>query len=695
LCKSGRAANRNGAIPAILFIAFALRWWPKENRGDDMMVKSVFCRLVVPLIAFSICLGFPSVAGGVSARWAYEDAYDNVNGGDWYRDSDNETATLAWGESYVMMSIAALYRATGDPVYLDRLAWHVDGVLANRDDARGVTDYRGVSGACWQNQHYQPANEPYCYVVHTGMLTWPMVEYARLVYAQGLESEVAPDGETYGAKAGRYVVAAEQSVAYHDDQWSASGYYFFRSDAAFLSFPGTDLPLNQSNALGRTLLALYELTSTPAYLDKATALAIRFRNQCTTAADGALLWNYWGGTYSGDGEDISHAALNVGFAVMAQQHGVGFSSADVDAMAATFTERIYVDDATFSDHVGGGAVNGSSYRPQVGRWVVLTPRRSTVYTAVRDLYERDYAASGVGSGSLLYGWALLAEFELPLCVHFFYSVDWDDQGPHREATAYGANLLTEPPALTSGCMIPLQVDVPRQTVTAQWDGSSYHRVAEWQPTSGFVLRRFGYETAWPFVYSQNGVLFQFEDTFVAGDGILVMEPGPFVTPTIDSNPPTTLEVGQTLAYAATGSGDAPLWWSLDVFPPGARVDAATGAVTWTTVEPGAVNFVLRLENDWGTDEPRFWVNVTDPPGPDAGPDDGGSPDSAVVGDADAPGDDAASELDATPDADTSEPDAAGGGCNCQSGGGRSNGPTPPWAILPLLLLGWWVRRRKV
>jgi len=641
--------------------------------------------LLLPLLT-GLCLS--ATAGAVSARWDYEDAYDNVNGGDWYRDANNETATLAWGESYVMMSIAALYRVTGDPLYLERLAWHADGVLDNRDDARGVTDYRGVSGACWQNQHYQPANEPYCYVVHTGMLTWPLVEFARLVAADGLELEVAPDGETFGAKAARYVVAAEESVAFHDDQWNASGYYFFRSDATFMANAGVDLPLNQSNALGRTLFGLFDLTGTQAYLDKAAALATRFRSQCTTGADGALLWNYWGGAYAGNGEDISHAALNVSFAVMAQEHGAGFSVADVAALAATFTERIYVDDATFSDHVGGGTVNTSSYRPQAARWLVLTPQRTSVYTAVRDLYERDYPAAGVGSGSLLYGWGLLAEYEPRLCAHFFYSVDWDDQGPHREATAYGANILTEPPDLAAPCMMPLQVDVPRQTGAAQWDGNSYHRAAEWQPTAGFVLRRLGYETNWPYVYWQSGVLFQFEDTFVAGDGIRVMEPTAPDPPSIDSSPPTTVELGQSLAYAATGTGAAPWWWSLATLQLGARVDAATGLVTWTPTQTGAVDFVLRLENDWGADEQTFWVTVTDPVGADAGVTDGGASDGAA--DTGAPADDAGSGGDGAPDADATDLDPATGGCQCQAGAAP-----PPWALLILGLLGWlgWLRRR--
>lgn len=634
-------------------------------------------------VALAVLGGAAATAGGVSARWAFEDAYDNVNQGDWYRDDNNETATLAWGESYVMMSLAALYRTTGDPEYLDRLAWHIDGVLANRDDARGVSDYRGVSGACWQNHHYQPADEPYCYVVHTGMLTWPMAEWVQWVQADGLELERAPDGELYGDKATRFLTAVEQSVAYHDDQWNGAGYYIFRSDATFLTHAGSDLPLNQSNALGRTLLVLYEITGTQAYLDKATALANRFRAQCTTAGDGALLWNYWGGSYASPGEDISHAALNVGFAVMAQRAGVGFSAADLDAMATTFVQRVYVDDATFSNAVGGGAVNSSSYRPQAGRWVVLTPQRTTVYTAVRDLYEADYPASGIGSGSLLYGWALLAEHEPRLCAHFFYSVDWDDQGPHQEATAYGANLLTTPLALTEPCVIPLGVDIPRQTVGAQWDGNDYHRVAEWQPTSGFVLRRLGFEPRWPFVYWQNGVLFEFEDSFVAGDGVLVMEPAPGTPPIITTNAPPSVELGDSYVYAAAGTGDTPHWWSLSLFPVGARVDAATGAVSWTPTAIGPADFALRLENEWGDTEQGFTVEVTGPPGPDAGPD------ASVVADA---GPDATSGPDGALadggiDAGGGD-DPASGGCSCQH-----TSPSPLPGIWLLLVLVWWIRRR--
>ncbi len=551
---------------------------------------------------------------GASARWAFEDAFDNVDGGDWYRDSDNESATLAWGESYVMMALAAMFRATGDPAYLDRLAWHADGVLARRDDARGVTDYRGVSGACWRNLSYQPADEPYCYVVHSGMIGYPIVEFARLVAEAGLEDERGADGIPFGDKAAAYVAALEQTVAYHDDQWDEAGTYLFRSDATFLGYPGVDLPLNQSNAMGRLLLALADVTGDAAYRDRAAALARRFADQLASDAGGAYLWNYWGGAYSSPGEDISHAAINVDFALMAARRGVVFDDADLAAFAATFVDGVYQDDETFSDCVGGGGTNGGSYRPQAGRWLRLTPERNAVYTAVRQLYEADYPASSISSGSTLLAWAYLAEFEPVWCDHFFYQADWDDPDPHgggdwNQATAYGANVLTVPPDLDERCMIPLPVDAPRATTVQQYDGAAYHDVARWSATGGEVTRLVPYEPRWPHVYWNDGVLFQFVDAFVAGDGIRVQESPGFDPPHIDSPPPQEALVGEPLSFTATGSGAEPRWWSLTTFPTGARIDPASGQLSWTPEVAGEHAFVVELRNDAGADELAFTVDV--------------------------------------------------------------------------------------
>jgi hypothetical protein len=637
-------------------------------------------------------------SGGVGARWSYEDAYVTVAGGDWYIGENNEAATLAWGESYVMMSLVAMYRATRHRMYLDRLAEHVDALLAQRDDVRGVSDYRGVSGACWRNTSYQDGGEPYCYTVHSGMLIHPLVEFVRLVQGEPWEDEPAYDGESFADKAAAYLQAAEETVAFHEDQWNAAGYYVARPDAVFLSFAGQDLPLNQSNAMGRALVSLMHVTGDPAYEDKASALAQRLRDQMTTAPDGAYLWNYWGGPLAGNGEDVSHAAINVDFAADAAAAGLVFGDADLEGLAATFLQRVYVDDATFSDNVGGGSTNGAGYRPQVARWLDLSRRRTAVYTAVRDLYEADYPPASVGSGSILLGWALLAEHEPRHCAPFFYSVDWEDQGDVREATAYGANILAVPPVLREPCIVPTTVSAPRAVEVQQWDGEAYHRVASWRATGGTAERFVPYEPRWPFAYWKDGVLFQFDDAFVAGNGVVVAEHPGLATPQITSAPPRTAAIGEALAYDAEGTGDGAWWWALPIAPPSAAIDPATGMITWTPDAAGSWDFEVRLQTDVGEAVQAFVVQVQgqgsestgEAPGADDTVGGAGSADDTASGAT-------AAATDATAGAAT-DGDGAGGatagrgdgesGCACTQRGG----PVPMAWALGLLALARTRRR---
>lgn len=555
-------------------------------------------------------LAAPLLAGvlAVSARWSFEDAYDNVDGGAWYLGQDNESATLAWGESYVMSGLAAMFRATGHPMYLERLALHIDGVLAVRDDARGVADYRGVSGACWRNTSYQDGE--YCYAVHTGMLVVPMLEFVAAIRAEPrFGARLAADGETLASKADAYLAAAQESVAFHDFEWNPAGYYVFADDASFLEHAGVDQPLNQSNALGRAHVLLAELAPGGPDLERATALALRMSSMITEAGDGAYLWNYWGGPLSGDGEDVSHAAINVDFAAMCAAHGIVFDDADVRGFAATFMERVYVDDGTFADRVAGGSTNDPSYRPQVGRWLGLAPARPAIYTAVRDLYDADYPASSVGSGSLLLAWGLLAEHEPKVCAPYFYTVDWQDDGDVREATAYGANVLAVPPSLGDPCAVRVDVDTARTTTAAQWDGDAYHRGATWRASGGTVRRHIPYDPQWPFVYDGRGVLFEFEDAFVAGEGIRVGEPAAVVPITIDSEADLAASIGVPWSYAPVATGEGPRWWSLPEGPGDADIDPATGVITWTPGEAGSYAFTLRVDDEYGRDEQSFVVEL--------------------------------------------------------------------------------------
>ena len=627
-------------------------------------------------------------AEATTPRWHYETAYDNEDGGNWQRNDNNEEANLAWGESYVMMSLASMYRTTSDPIYLDRLAWHIDGVLQQRDDARGVSDYRGVSGACWRCISYSA--EPYCWTAHSGMIGFPIADFAAMVRESGMEDHHASDGETFGDKAERYITATIETVMYHEDQWNDAGYYVFREDADFWEYAGVDVPYNMNSAMGRMILALYRATGDLQWRDRAESIGTHFFNGISIGSNGEYLWNYWGGSYVVPGEDLSHAFINVAFAIELQQQGLVFDEDDLWAFSETLVSGAYIDDYTHARFIGGGETNYNSDPWITALWAPLTPWRTTVYTIGRNLFDREVEPNTLQSGWLLLGWALLAEFQPPHCTHFFYTVDWEDQGYWRQATAYSGNILTVPPDIEQGCIIPVEYEATQPVTVGQWDGSSYHPVARWQGT-GFADHRFiPYEHKWPHEYWMNGILYQFEDDFIAGQGIRIREPKNITSPIIISAPPQSCTPGEPVLFTPTAYGDPPLWWSLESPPIDARVDPATGTLSWTPVDSCNASFVLRVDNDAGADT-QVWT-FSDPIEPEE-PEDTSTPE-----------DTSNSEDSSNPEeSDTSEDegqindspvgtniDSENSGCGCS----QSTGASWLW-IGGIVLLGLRRGHRKV
>ncbi len=549
---------------------------------------------------------------GVSARRAYEEAFDNMEDGDWYRDQDNEEAALAWGESWVMMSLTAMFRATGDPRYLERLAHQIDGVLAQRDDRRGVADYRGVSGACWRNLHYQSGREPYCYAVHSGMIGHPMVEFARLVQQGELRSETLPDGRSFGEAADAYVAAAEETVAFHEDQWRVGGTYVFREDATFFDHPGSDLPLNMASAMGRLLLVLHDVTGKETYLARATAIARRFDEQITVADDGAYLWNYGGGVYVPFGEDFPHASINVDFAGMAARRGIVFDGDDLQGFATTFTHRVYVDDQALAKRIGGGTRARGEERSQCARWLRLSPSRAGIYAAVRDVYADDWPPASVRTGGTLISWGYLAEFEPVTCGGVEGEQGWAGESAGDgwlESDGGEATLLLRPRDPAEACVWPLTLETRRRVEVEQWDGSRYREVAVWQSREGRTVRHLPYEPRWRHASEDGTARYRLMIGGRGGGALRIAVGEGEEPPSITSTPPEEAVAGQAMAYEAAGDAEGPLWWSLATFPPGARIDPATGLLSWTPVEIGSHEFRVHLRTDAGVAEQRFEVRV--------------------------------------------------------------------------------------
>lgn len=112
-------------------------------------------------VSLTTGLGFPTVAAHAAPAYDYTsretfDTFDRIFhegevGGQ--PDAPNEAGGLAWGQSYVLLGFLRMYEAYRDTYYLDRLITNVDLMLAQRDSAREVTDYRGRSLPAWRAMH--------------------------------------------------------------------------------------------------------------------------------------------------------------------------------------------------------------------------------------------------------------------------------------------------------------------------------------------------------------------------------------------------------------------------------------------------------------------------------------------------------------------------------------------------------------
>ena len=97
-------------------------------------------------------------------------------------------------------------------------------------------------------------------------------------------------------------------------------------------------------------------------------------------------WTYRGDAWTGtNGEDISHAAINVDFAARLREANLVFTDADVTRFASTLFDVVHVDSATTTNLVDGtGGTN--KYSPIAALWLGLSPYDARVWPVGANLY---------------------------------------------------------------------------------------------------------------------------------------------------------------------------------------------------------------------------------------------------------------------------------------------------------------------
>lgn len=339
-----------------------------------------------------LILFFALVIGQAPAEaTTYRDRFDAADKyAVWYNNAHNDTGNLAWGRSYVLESYLIMYRLTGDNRYLDKFIAGADQALAMRDSVRGVKDYRGLSLPAWRaGGSYTLDGKYYIFAAHTGMITYPLADFADIVYRNNLAA--------YKAKADTYLQAAKDAVAVHDDEWRESGgegWYIARRGApvtiagSTTTWDGAGVPFNMYLALARAELAIYRASGEQVYLDRVTKMARHFKGHLRLdAADNAYVWNYWWGpayygwtatddisayteSYSGYRgiEDLNHGAIDVSFAYLAYANGIVFNEQDMQRFGNTVEKKLIRADGKVSSRVDGKLYtsNTPSY---LGMWL--------------------------------------------------------------------------------------------------------------------------------------------------------------------------------------------------------------------------------------------------------------------------------------------------------------------------------------
>lgn len=334
--------------------------------------------------------------------------------------ADN-SAHLAWWESYLLQSYLPMYKATGDDFWLDRFVVHADEVIRVAQDVPGSGEYwpgyrDGFLG--WGTTRYDPQGRYQEYLVHDGRICLPIVRFVRTVYEQSALHD------RYLRRAQRYLAFVEKNVVV---KWYRSMYSDRGAGEDLERFGGwRNLPLNQFLTFGEALLVLADIARMPEYEKSDAALPDRFYAETAEAmaalfkssllyraTDDAYVWRQSlapGAAW----DDLSHGDLCVSFVHEAYRQELVFSQSDMRRFANCLVRTMRQLD---NDQPGFcRLVNGTGGLDRIGNlrhWLLLAEFEPTVRAAVEQAYRANpsWTSPAQAGPQMALTMAQLAEYE--------------------------------------------------------------------------------------------------------------------------------------------------------------------------------------------------------------------------------------------------------------------------------------------
>lgn len=267
---------------------------------------------------------------------------------------------------------------------------------------------------------------PYVHPVHTGMIVWPIAQFARLALRNAYLAR-------YRRKATGYLRAAQAALQCHDgelrhDVKTQRSWYAAAHGSPYL-LDGSDHPLNYTAAMARAWREVALTTGDRARQQLARALTRTFTLDARPTPTGGLVWGYYrrdGKAYAGwspqDGvsrnwpayaggrfvEDLTHGHLEADLIARARQLADFQDVAFLGRLATTFTRQVTGRAADgrplVHARVDGTGTATTAQSGMVAGWLGAAGRDPAAVALVRDVFAALDPAPGALS---LYGCAYL------------------------------------------------------------------------------------------------------------------------------------------------------------------------------------------------------------------------------------------------------------------------------------------------
>ena len=133
--------------------------------------------------------------------------------------------------------------------------------------------------------------------------------------------------------------------------------------------------------MGNTLVMVYLVTGNNKYLDMAKKLGRYFISSVTVEKNGSYVWGYRPtpeNRKDGVGEPAWKGQITISLPLLLYHYGIMFNENDMDAMAKTFTENVYLGKSRFNKYIGAQKKRPLCFDKKymgliqcIGGWIIL------------------------------------------------------------------------------------------------------------------------------------------------------------------------------------------------------------------------------------------------------------------------------------------------------------------------------------